>query len=51
MIGRAKCLGLSPVVALAHLSPVVALAQLEDVFMHRIVGGILVLVLSPAVAL
>jgi hypothetical protein len=42
MIGIAKCLG---------LSPVVALAQLEDVFMHRIVGGILVLVLNPAVAL
>jgi hypothetical protein len=42
MIGMAKCLG---------LSPVVALAQLEDAFMHRIVEGILVLVLNPAVAL
>src|SRR3954467_1714171 len=31
------------------LSPVVALAQLEDAFMHRIVGGILVLVLGIAV--
>src|SRR6266436_6414245 len=41
MIGRAKCLG---------LFPVVALAQLEDAFMHRIVGGILVLVQNPAVA-
>src|SRR5438552_2565114 len=40
MIGTAKCLS---------LSPVVALAQLEDAFMHRIVGGILVLVLGMAV--
>jgi hypothetical protein len=42
MIGVAKCLG---------LPPIIALAQLEDAFMHRIVGGILVLVLNPAVAL
>jgi hypothetical protein len=42
MIGIAKCLG---------LPPSVALVQLEDPFMHRIVGGILVLVLNPVVAL
>ena len=42
MIGIAKCLG---------LSPIIALAQLEDAFMHRIVGGILILVLTLAVAL
>jgi len=42
MIGIAKCLA---------LSPVVANAQLDDAFMHRIVGGILVLVLNPAVAM
>src|SRR5262249_12969657 len=40
MIGIAKRLG---------LSPVVALAQLEDASMHRIIGGVLVLVLGMAV--
>src|SRR4051812_14567707 len=39
MIGIAKCLG---------LSPVVALAQLEDASMDRNVGGILVLMLGMA---
>src|SRR5436190_6597539 len=41
MMGIAKWLG---------LSPVVALAQLEDASMHRIVAGILVLVLGMSVA-
>jgi hypothetical protein len=40
MMGIAKCLG---------LSLVIAPAQLEDASMHRIVGGVLVLVLSMAV--
>ena len=42
MIGRAKCLG---------LSPGVALAQLEDAFRPRIVGGILGIGLGFLVAL
>src|SRR5947209_19872147 len=40
MMGIAKCLG---------LSPVVALALLEDASMHRLVVGILVLVLGMSV--